>query len=609
MALSFLPTELIALILCNKSTSYLVIALWKCGDRLLNRKLASGVHYIHLEDSLLHSSSRYPLVLSCFTNLTYLSINRGYWPLLPSATRLRSELRKLNGSKLKTLRIQSREATFAFTRQASPEESSLDHGEIPWDLSAQFPVLTTLKILPKVPISTNNFGPSLSALPPSLTKLVGLEPEDLFDLQDNTTDLSAMPASLTQWSRLFDKNTLMNASWPDMHLQRSLPKGFDTICVRLSDSACLNPLDDYRTLDLSKQPSKVFFGFEVPLVLSARIIPTLPSTVTQLGLVQVGRSMDWAGIEQVGRTISASNFWPPSLRSLSVTGTVLPEIFLKLLPPYLEELTLHWDHHGFAASQLPRGLLRLKLTLRAWDTPFEDEIVFPPGLLCLTIDGHVEEIADGFFERLPSSLTQLGIPYTEDFIYRDLENAFELPPRLTSFSSGKWKARWFSKLPPTLTSLTIAEIDHSPYKSVDACEEHYMCLPKGLRSLSLSTSRDSNFSTSSRLFSHLSQLEELYMSQLAVFDKDILKHLRMNPKLKYLQLMVHSLNEEAASFINPNLSFLDLHLQTDDINELEILVRHMPLASVPPMLLSPKQLAHFDRRRAEAIAQAHSFPA
>lgn len=74
MRLAHLPAEILGRILDSKDSSYLVVTLWNCGDRLLSEKLTSGVQYVHLVSNLQHRC-HWPRVLSELRHLRYLSIN------------------------------------------------------------------------------------------------------------------------------------------------------------------------------------------------------------------------------------------------------------------------------------------------------------------------------------------------------------------------------------------------------------------------------------------------------------------------------------------------------------------------------------------------------
>lgn len=189
--------------------------LWKCGDSVLNAKLASGVEEVELRDASLVSISRYPMMISSLKNLRSLWLDRGKYSLTKSCAQLIGELEKVSGEKLETLRIESAEADHFFRELRSP---STPHGATPHpdhsipndpvynspNLFDKFQRLTTLQIyhLLSPQILEEN---DLPLLPNSLTHL---------DIPIFTCTfmsgpvLSKLPRSLLVWKTQFAYNDL-----------------------------------------------------------------------------------------------------------------------------------------------------------------------------------------------------------------------------------------------------------------------------------------------------------------------------------------------------------------------------------------------------------------
>lgn len=151
--LASMPSEFLSLLLSG-SCSHLALMLWKCGDTVLNTKLAHSVLEIDLKDKMWTSTSRYPKLLSSFTKLRYLSINRNGAPLMASSKDLSVELQKLPPTLL-TLKIAGREAEEAFYNHApewtreNPAYVTVNYELGPSqliDLQRIFPKLNTLEI-------------------------------------------------------------------------------------------------------------------------------------------------------------------------------------------------------------------------------------------------------------------------------------------------------------------------------------------------------------------------------------------------------------------------------------------------------------------------------
>lgn len=106
-SLNEFPPEVLALILRGEA-SFLVINLWKCGDKILNYNLTRGIESISLKDNTEWSTSRWPRCLSAFRRLTSLSVQiNGLLMYTPMA--LLSEILKLPPT-LEVLEIDSTDA-------------------------------------------------------------------------------------------------------------------------------------------------------------------------------------------------------------------------------------------------------------------------------------------------------------------------------------------------------------------------------------------------------------------------------------------------------------------------------------------------------------------
>lgn len=109
--LAFLPGEIVSDIL-SWGTSFSVLELWKCGDTALNSRLERFVTHIDLKDTRYGTVSRFARVLTRFSNLRSLSIDRGSYPIDCTSV-LRKGIQGLSKT-LRSLKIVSRNAEMAF---------------------------------------------------------------------------------------------------------------------------------------------------------------------------------------------------------------------------------------------------------------------------------------------------------------------------------------------------------------------------------------------------------------------------------------------------------------------------------------------------------------
>lgn len=214
-SLAHLPSEVLAQIVTQFDSTVPLLVLWKCGDSVLNAKLASGVEQVELRDVSLVSISRYPMMISSLKNLRSLWLDRGKYSLTKSCAQLIGELNKIAGDKLETLRIESAESDHFFRELRSPSTThdlpSHPSPSLPTDiiynssnLFAKFQRLTTLQIhrqlSPQI-LEEND----LSLLPNSLTHL---------DIPIFTCTFmsgpvfSKLPRSLLIWKTQFEYNDL-----------------------------------------------------------------------------------------------------------------------------------------------------------------------------------------------------------------------------------------------------------------------------------------------------------------------------------------------------------------------------------------------------------------
>ena len=245
-SLTELPSEVLAFVVSGDNPSYLLLLLWKCGNGLLNRKLAAGVERVQLKDRRLASKSRYPKMLSSLLNLRYLSLDRGLWSLTSSEDDLRRELRKLHASKLEKLKLSSAEAPGLFLQLEGTGASSTyvttiyNRGESRLlDLSSWFPRLSSLKL-------TNYKKVGFRVAEPSTASYQAFHAHKVHRIL--ISDLPGLPDTLTSLTipELMD---LSNASLPFMSL---LPRHLKKLKISLQILASCNYLSN-ASLELERK--------------------------------------------------------------------------------------------------------------------------------------------------------------------------------------------------------------------------------------------------------------------------------------------------------------------------------------------------------------------
>lgn len=429
---SELPSDILTEVLTGKHVSYVVIALWKCGDQVLNRKLAKCVTYIDLKDRRLSSTSRYPKLLSQLPNLRYLSLDRGEWPLNGQPWELAAELRLLEGSKLETLRLIEAESVKALHDYSAPDSPSTPPQPIHTqyknghsrflDFQTAFPKLTALKIGPK---SFDEFfvWNDFSGLPSNLTWL-STGHCVYRDGVDTHRVMSMLPRSLVTWKltakyygtlspdasfwadpppNLTVLGTILCSLRAEHHNFGFLPRTLTTLGVRpashgsfleqfstlppyvetLNGSISWIPIDisltksttDFRAWGALKHLKKLSLRFSGSSALDfPQFIPSLPETVQSIVLDRTLQSPEWDEMITTFPSFDNRRFWPSSLKTLCCCNITLPKRALELLPPSLTsaQINLAGSNLGNLSPILPSAGLQLFTAPPLPETPTID---------------------------------------------------------------------------------------------------------------------------------------------------------------------------------------------------------------------------------------------
>lgn len=425
-----LPTEILAEILFGCSRSCLVITLWKCGDKRLNKKLASAITFLDLEDTRLASTSRYPKLISELTNLRYLSINRGSHPLMNSSRALNKEIMKIQGSKIETLKFSSYEASSAFRRHSDADdeygdpiflETGYELGPSPLYMSQIFPRLTTLEIAYKP--WDDNYYPSGSAieaydlpgLPPTLTRL-SVPYLYLHELWESALDWQLAKGPLKMdTSSLVRLASTPTGTKPYLAFFAALPRSLQVLDTKLLiEAGSLRRSDRAHKLEFdgsffANAPPNLHTIAEVDCSLPIEY-GSLPRSLVHcdfgLGQALVHTPASFAqhppslASMKVYQSDSLANFssdalrwatvWPPKLSKLSVNTMVSADL-LRSLPPTLTHFENYTFHYP-AWSEIHDDLERMRA--KFW----------PHQLSTLILEAAIPEYV---IASLPLSLTKL----------------------------------------------------------------------------------------------------------------------------------------------------------------------------------------------------------
>lgn len=625
LPLANFPPELLGQILSRKHSSYLLIPLWRCGNRSLNEKLALGVDYVDLKDTRLTSTSRYPMLLSQLRHLRYLSLNRGTWFLLSSSRDLSEELQKLNGGQLATLRIISGEARDALVLHDADKRERLGLPSRFFDLHSHFPLLTTLHIDGGVWTKSDISESDLIGLPPTLTKLKAPH----LRIEDPTISLfSRLPRSLLIWKTTISNISMSTSTafsaefWRDpppfIHTIRliidnapesleALPPTLTSAYLSLNHAAwslslmqSLPPLMDQlrpRAIELSDMPSTIDFReWKVPnqitslsmahgagsLPIPARLIPTLPSSLLSLSQnTSTSRSFDWNDLKnEFEKAVNAgTKFWPQKMNDLQLGNDPMPPSIVAMLPSTLTSLSIGWGEEIFAVDCLPTGLTALLLELSSISRIYI-KASMPQSLRTLLIQSQNRLIIDHrSFASLPSSLEEIFIMPTVSPIYTSFEH-LELPKNLKSFSTSGGTAEWFEKLPSGLQTLESFNFELPPHQSLDTVVEQFKYLPSSITKLRISLKEDTKIIVKSDcFFEHLVELKELHVSNCD-FNPRILA--KLPSTLEMVEIKLEKVDESFAAFFERCTSLRHVYTWLPDNEPREILAKFWPLDAMAP---------------------------
>lgn len=582
--LAAFPSELLGFILSFSSSSYMVLRLWKCGDSLLNSRLARGVTDVEITASDLVSNNL-PSLLFSLKSMRHLRVRSNY-VLLSSKEQWYSALKQLP-STLETLRfgIATADGHYIPFRRlgfALPETSVTQ-----FDLGALFPGLLDVSLYDGYTLPSTQF----SELPSTLTRLHVwyslIASKSLFvkNLPRTLTELDAhvvvsnmtsaqeaafrqdwllVPPQLILLDRMDLSDSKIGSDWIPRGLRiRKLHIGESPAIANLPpkvDALQIHQWMDYKTL--STEPSASDWPSLLPRELKALILSCkssssstlfasnlalLPRTLTKLDLKK-NRRVDWSNLgdavkDDTPQSIDLTSLWPPALTSLRLELPSCQSEVLGLLPRNLRELKVLIRDDGLSEKclrlpvlALPPMLTSLQLDAKVAGVGFCLEGELPTSLITLKARNRRHTDFSGHsFEALPTGLKDL---FWQNSPASFADRLWSLPPTLTRLDTSYWPIDRLGALPRTLTHFSSC-VGSSSLTPLEA-ENVFVELPPALVFLDLSQSGDpSQVLFSSLSFSRLLVLESLLISNnLGLFPACTLRHL--SPCIQTLHLPLSS---------------------------------------------------------------------
>lgn len=454
MFLAKLPSEILGQALSNHDYSYLVVSLWRCGDRILQEKLASGISYVDLI-AFKGTNFGFPHMLTQLRKLTYLSVYSEQ-KLMKNASNWSSTLAKLPKC-LETLRIVGRE-DYSPLLNFAPEWTDLEPAYIITegergrsrliDMEHLFPALRTLKL----DVWTRSLSSDIS--------------------QD---DLPGLPSTLTCLDVKIFLEYRATLKSPLLALPRSLRRlegvfGFRRAPTRASllDWMAHAPP---QLESIKKLESLYPFDIADPAVTQWQA----PESLLEIRLNEA--SIWWSDYY--------AQCWPRNITTLNITlkERSLHKSYTSLLPRNLTELVI-WPQAclmNFAPADLPPRLRKLEIFapgayFEGWLYKDPEKLRWPAELEEINLGSTYDHMLHRF---LPSTLTRLLI-----ISYKQKDPVYGIKAGKASTIDATPQV---SAFPPNLTDLTLQIIMiHSPYDDPNDFDTGFTFpLPESLKSLSL----------------------------------------------------------------------------------------------------------------------------
>lgn len=613
-----LPPEILAQIVEYKDISHYLLELWKCGSKILNAKLASGVTYVYLAADL-YLARRCPLMVSELRNLRYLHVISAY----EKSQDFSNLVRKLSPT-IESLHLNNPCAFSGFCNYVPGDDSyrpaliKTDYGRGEtgfYDVSAHFPRLHTLELIKGT--EGRLYGkdlPDFAGLPSTITRLITddiyLEEEHFkiasylpkslrrleatIDVRPNEdhpieiflNDWSLAPPQIEHVSKIILRCPVNDASWIPKtltsgridrfnhgrftpELAATLPLDFEHLTLSSVDYAGFEQEGKNWALELPKQLQTLDLDYILDEDFATtdhgqlwRQITNLPRSLTSFTLEGFNDNMSW---QTLTPNITYLN-WPSTLTIFDSWTCPTPSHLLHLLPSTITSFKVYIESTGepiLDATTLPPKLTLLHLN-GDWNPGYlsiTNQLPLSLTELILKTEGsEVQGVTRESFKRLQNltSLKHLEVTFEhpQEFNPDDVPAPLPMPPNLEVLTVPVWDASWFASLPRSLTELHIERIEGAQ-RAVDLGLKFFLDIPPGLvkfTAVNRATSDVPIYPENS--FPHLPKLRMLDIYTIGQFPSSVLRALPH--VLRRLLINLKSIEEVDAPFIPPNLHQLFL---------------------------------------------------
>ena len=567
------PPEVLDLVLGTKTSSYLALRLWSCGNSILNSKLSSGITYINLKASW-SLQIGFPSMLLNLPNLRYLSIKvKGN--LMRHPLEWKGLILSLP-STLETLKFVCSDCDYIL-RNFAPEwtdrtpmyiESDYGTSRSPMiDMSQHLNRLTKLKIFGtrgKDPIPF--FARDLPALPSTITDLrvslqrqghplmMSLLPQSLIRLpssvvgpanQSGVDDWLNCPPNLQHIRTIHYYYPQADFLWIPRTLRHlNIEKmGLNSACFDAQSSLSLPPHYESMVTAAPSPASSTPWTSLLPTHLTSLTVTA--GEVHTADLKSLPRSLTSLSMSKLPRQtfdMPQSNEWPPQLRILHLPTIGL--IGLMDLPNSLTDFAFSYDGNSIE-PMFPDSITSLSIELESMG-PFNLSMEGPlPRQLKTFKVSSSTTLTDVRLVHVPSKLTRLDA-FT-DFKNTDLWATHRCITTLNLRSLG-FEA--FSELPRSLKSLHAGGFTARRLPKNAHFSQH---LPSSLTEIYFG---GDGVDWSSESFSNLPLLKA-FTAQRFYFPSGILRNLPRS--LKKLDTNIKPWSDEDIPFIPPYLEVLGRH--------------------------------------------------
>ena len=488
LTLRNLPSEILSHIVSFRSSSFIILKLWKSGDSVVRSKLSAGAHHIRFEPN---RGFQFPLPimateLYALRSFYLLASFRSSYDWMRIIPHLPATLETLSLRALGEISFNNPPPFEACSTTSSSSEAinlarlfpKLAHLSIIQPMATEYlpPTLTILDVR-HIEIDCSKSPVYVSLLPRSLTQLKATIWYSRCSFPLIAADWQLAPPHLTALSELrFSPSAPPSFDWLPRHLDvlirrietwteeqvRTLPPAIQRLDCSIGHPSWAS----YLPLRLQSLDLEVFDA-------TVDVLPHLPRSLTKLrtpGDLGLRGSVE---AEEATATPVEKSMWPPLLLSLQLN--INSGSYIRMLPSSLTELQVSFvDPLCQIDVDPPPALLELGISSHG---TIKITCKLPSTLTMLNLAASEISLLPSC---VPASLKDLnwGSPYNECLL-----NCLSSLPNLSALRLASYDCKDLPLIPKTVTSLDISELLGLPPKGqvVPFAES----LPPFLRYLSL----------------------------------------------------------------------------------------------------------------------------